>query len=101
MVWFIIPESLSLRRMELLRQKYLAEADGRRDHGLVRRAFAFLSPLCLLMPETRGEEVNSNPLKMKGHDWALTLVAVAYGCTLMTNVGVFVHCLFWIELVGR
>ena len=98
MVWFIVPESLSLRQMELLRQKYMAEADGRRIRGLVKRVFAFLSPLRLLMPTTRGEGVNGNPLKMKGRDWSLTLVAVAYGCTLTTNVSVFFRYLLqvWI-----
>jgi MFS family permease len=83
-VWFIVPESLSLRQMVLLRHKYLAQADGEglRARGIVKRLFAFLSPLSLLMPEISEDQDNSNPLKRKGRDWTLTLVSAAYGCTI-------------------
>jgi hypothetical protein len=88
MTWFIVPESLPLRQMELLRQKYMAEADER-VRSIARRAFAFLSPLGLLMPEVRGKEQgNGNPLKRKGRDWTLTLVAAAYGLTIGLTVGI-------------
>ncbi|KAF8236196.1 hypothetical protein L208DRAFT_1252513 [Tricholoma matsutake] len=83
MVWLIVPESLSLRQMDLLHRKYVAESDGDRVHGITKRLFAFLSPLTLLMPGIGGEEQgNINPLKAKGRDWSLTLLSAAYGCTI-------------------
>jgi hypothetical protein len=86
MTWFIVPESLPLQQMELLRQKHTAEADER-VRSMARRVFAFLSPLGLLMPEVRGKEQgNGNPLKSKGRDWTLTLVAAAYGLTTALTV---------------
>ena len=89
MVWFVVPESLSLQRMKRLRRKYMAEADGRRVHGVVKRLFAFLSPLSLLMPEMGDQKQgNDNSLTRKGRDWNLVLVAASYGCTVMHIVGV-------------
>lgn len=96
MVWFIIPESLSLRRMKLLRHKYMEVVDGERVRGIVRRLFALLSPLRLLMPEIRSQEQGgSGPWKWKGRDWNLTLVAAAYGCTITLIVGVCLFSLWW------
>ena len=87
MAWFVIPESLSQRQMDLLRQKYVAEGDGSRERS-APRVFAFLRPLCLLMPKIRDRErINGNPLNSKGRDWTLTLVAAAYGCTITLFVG--------------
>lgn len=89
MVWFVVPESLLVRQMEHLRHKYMAEADQKELRSITGRAFAFLKPLYLFMPETRGEDsATGNPLKRKERDWTLTLVAAAYGCTVMLIVGV-------------
>jgi hypothetical protein len=86
MVWFIIPESLSLRQREILRHKHIAEVEGQGARGTLKRLFAFLSPLSLLMPEISSEEQDGNPLKRKGRDWSLTLLSAAYGSTISLMV---------------
>jgi hypothetical protein len=87
MVWFIIPESLSLRQMKLLRYKYMEMVGGGRMSGIARRLTALLSPLRLLIPEVTSQvQGGSGPWKRKGRDWNLTLVAGAYGCTIMLIV---------------
>jgi hypothetical protein len=90
MVWFIVPESSSVRQMEHLRHKHMADADRPELRSITGRVFVFLKPLSLLMPEIRDEDsVTGNPLKGKPRDWTLTLVAAAYGCTVMLIVGIW------------
>ncbi len=91
MVWFVLPESLSLRSRLRARARYAHEhrADasershrfGGRTLPLVKRLFAFLTPLGVFSPQV--QEVNNNPLKRK-RDWNLTIMGITYG--LMVSI---------------
>lgn len=92
LVWFIIPESLSQNQMAASRDRHQEELTKLREEreGVVvgvlvriKRIFGFLSPLAILVP--RPVE-GGNPLKCRKRDWNLTLVAAAYGFTIMTMV---------------
>jgi MFS family permease len=93
--WIIIPESLSqfqmlasrVRHQEQLRE--LKEAREGVTVGVlvrIKRLFGFLSPLTVFMPAHTKEH---NPLKEHKKDWNLTLVAAAYGLTIMIMVSFF------------
>ncbi|KAF9444748.1 MFS general substrate transporter [Macrolepiota fuliginosa MF-IS2] len=89
LVWFILPESLSLSYRLRARAKYAEEvqvdSSGRNRSFTVRllvvtrRLFAFLSPLSVLSPEVK--DSSSNPLKKRKRDWNLTLLGIAYALT--------------------
>ena len=89
-VWFILPESLSKKRMENTKSKYAADlvetANEREQNPAVsllvklRRTFTFLSPLTIFMPEE--QKSSSNPLKKPKMDWNLTLMALGYAFTV-------------------
>jgi hypothetical protein len=93
LVWFILPESLSKEKMENAKIKYttgLLEAANEREQNpafgflvKLRRAFAFLSPLTIFMPEEKG---SSNPLKKPKEDWNLTLMALVFAFTISLTV---------------
>lgn len=99
LVWFILPESLSLSHRLRAREKYAQELRIDTSEGsgpfsirtlkMAKRLFAFLAPLNIFLPEVR--EMNNNPLK-KRKDWNLTLLGIAY--FLMTSMIVRYSALF-------
>ncbi|KII88321.1 hypothetical protein PLICRDRAFT_41492 [Plicaturopsis crispa FD-325 SS-3] len=81
-LWTLLPESLTPAYMRAARESRAAAAP---DHGLAKRllhgVFGFLSPLTVLVTPMA---VGANPLKKAPRrDWSLTLVAAAYGFTIM------------------
>lgn len=90
-IWFVVPESRSMREMEASKAKYKAEKeqdkierekDGGWGIGMVfRRVFGFLSPLAIFWPKSQP----TTALK-KGRDWNLFLIALANGLTGTTAV---------------
>ncbi|KZP31830.1 MFS general substrate transporter [Athelia psychrophila] len=84
-VWVVLPESRGARLMRASKVLHAAELaglkaarHGGRAQGLLVRAkaaFAFLSPLLLLLPR----RVPGGARRRAGRDWSLTLVAAAYG----------------------
>ncbi|KIK57642.1 hypothetical protein GYMLUDRAFT_45806 [Collybiopsis luxurians FD-317 M1] len=82
MVWFIIPESNSKRKMQLSKAIYQEETESRRNSVgsgatiRVKRLFSFLSPLAVFSPIR--VPVPGNPLKPPRRDWNLALLAISY-----------------------
>ncbi|KLO13488.1 MFS general substrate transporter [Schizopora paradoxa] len=83
LVWFVIPESLSPRVMAANKEKRRRENEEAQTNAssdsrtlvVLKRAFAFLSPLTVFAPET---------IRLAGstktrRDWNLTLLAAAFG----------------------
>lgn len=91
MVWFVVPESLSIRRQLEARKSRNEEIEeaGRmpKQRGVLaafKKVFGFMSPLALFYPvETVGKDGK------KHKDWNLLLAAIAYGSTATLMVG---HC---------
>ena len=86
LVWFIIPESLTIGQMELAKTRYADSLRADPDSSLgarftrnAQRLFSFLMPLAILGPT---EEESGNTLRGRRKDWNLTLLAVAYGFTV-------------------
>lgn len=93
LVWFVLPQSLSLSYRLRAREKYAEELRaGVSERGdrlgvrllvLFKRLFSFLTPLAVFGPEAK--EINNNPLK-KRRDWNLTLMSLAYAFTITIMV---------------
>ncbi|KAI0699674.1 major facilitator superfamily domain-containing protein [Cytidiella melzeri] len=88
LVWFVVPESLSLRR-QLEARKTKKESDeaalADKRSGPVywlSRAFGFLAPLALFYPVVV-EGPGTNPLKRKKRDWNLLCIAMSYGSLIL------------------
>jgi MFS family permease len=121
MIWFIVPESNSKRKMQLAKAKYQEELTESRRTGevagvisrlRVERLFSFLSPLAVFNPSRA--QVSGNPLKPPRRDWNLTLVALGYAFTIsimgsVTSIFQYAQITFgwssetlayWLSLVG-
>ena len=92
MVWFIIPESLTMGQMELAKTRYAnslrVDPGSRLDARFTRMSqclFSFLMPLSILGPT---ENESGNTLKGRKRDWNLTLLGVAYGFAIAMMVGI-------------
>ncbi|EKM55220.1 uncharacterized protein PHACADRAFT_143280 [Phanerochaete carnosa HHB-10118-sp] len=84
---FVIPESLSIRRMfkarrikreQLEKERYTPKARGL--NAWPRSLFGFLHPLAIFYP-TRMRD-SANPLKRGKRDWNLFFIVLAYGFTI-------------------
>lgn len=91
LVWFVIPESLHKRDMEAARIRQRVEEEQYRAahaHGgalvLLKRLFAFLTPLMLFLPIELNQ--GGTPSKGKRRDWSLALLVAAYGFTVSLMV---------------
>lgn len=89
MVWFIIPESNSPRKMQIAKAKYQEELDeyqttqareGASMLHALKRLFSFLSPLSVFAPTQVSD--SGNPLKPPRRDWNLALIALSYAFTV-------------------
>lgn len=83
MVWFVIPESNSPRKMQMARAKHRQELDeyqSTRDEASVfrpiKRLSSFLSPLSVFSPTSVPD--SGNPLKPHRRDWNLALIGLSY-----------------------
>ncbi|OSD08608.1 MFS general substrate transporter [Trametes coccinea BRFM310] len=101
LIWFVIPESLSPAEMRAARGRHAAEEETYRAahaHGgamvLLKRMFAFLTPLLLFVPVEIGE--GGSPAKGKRRDWSLCLVVAAYGFTI-SLMGSYVYFMQYIQ----
>ncbi|KIY72114.1 MFS general substrate transporter [Cylindrobasidium torrendii FP15055 ss-10] len=99
MVWCIIPESLTdaqrnRSRLQYARDKALAMGQGKVKVWM-SRALGFLTPLSVIMPLS---VQSGNPLKSKGRDWNLTLLAASYGL-VVSLIGVVTYKLQYAQLV--
>lgn len=93
LVWFILPEALTKEQMAASRTKHTEDIRKLKEsrEGIavgfiirIQRLFGFLSPLGILVPKViKGR----NPLKGRKRDWNLSLVAAAYGFTILVMVG--------------
>jgi MFS family permease len=77
-ILLILPESLTRARARGARLRWRQEkakqaSSGRA--GLLKSIAGFFSPLVVLLPE----KCSANPLKQRGRDWSLFLIAIAYG----------------------
>lgn len=97
LVWFIIPESLTQEQMTACGIRHRDEIRKIKEARIgaaagvfvrIKRIFSFLSPLALFVPKTVESQ---NPLKGTKRDWNLSLVAAAYGSTIMVMVRIFHH----------
>lgn len=87
LIIFVIPESLSKRRMLAARRTWHEQLEEERlspkAHGFgarFRSVFRFLHPLAIFYPDRVRN--SANPLKRGRRDWNLLLVALAYGFTI-------------------
>ncbi|KAL7283592.1 hypothetical protein ACG7TL_003027 [Trametes sanguinea] len=101
LIWFVIPESLSPAEMRAARGRHAAEEETYRAahaHGgamvLLKRMFAFLTPLLLFVPVEIGE--GGSPAKGKRRDWSLCLVVAAYGFTI-SLMGSYMYFMQYIQ----
>jgi MFS family permease len=98
LIWFILPESVTEQQMTRARAKYnddLRKAAERQRASAaaflpkIRWATSFLSPLTIFLPVSYKSPNNvANP---GGRDWSLTLLALAYGCTISIMANGFIH----------
>lgn len=91
MIWFIVPESNSQKKMQRARAKYQEEVEQsqRAREGasiLIRgkRLFSFLTPLAVFNPVPMSE----NSLKPPRRDWSLALIALSYAFTVSVVVSI-------------
>ena len=91
LIIFVIPESLSVRRMlqaRKLRRERLEEEQLDSQRGVfvsaLKSAFRFLHPLEVFYPVWVSN--SANPLKKSRRDWNLLLVAVAFSFTISVMV---------------
>lgn len=100
LVWFVIPESLTLAQRRRSRAQYARDqAEMRQRTGVlqrVKRLFSFLTPLAVIMPQGL---LSANPLKPVKRDWNLTLVVIAYGFTISLMVRIYLSALLIAECV--
>ncbi|KAI0831072.1 major facilitator superfamily domain-containing protein [Trametes gibbosa] len=101
LIWFVIPESLHERDMQAARIRQRVEEEQYRAahaHGgalvLVKRLFAFLTPLLLFLPIHLNE--GGTPSKAKRRDWSLFLLVGAYGFTV-SLMGSYVYFMQYIQ----
>jgi MFS family permease len=94
-LWFILPESITEQQMTQARANYsdellrAAQPEPNFTAALlhkIRRAVTFLSPLSIFLPSSLESPNNAANKHMR--DWTLTLLALAYGCTISTMVTV-------------
>lgn len=95
-LWFILPESITQRQMTRARANYnddllrgASETEQSSVAALlhkIRRMVTFLSPLTIFLPSSL-KGPNNVPDKHT-RDWSLTLLALAYGCTISTMVAI-------------
>jgi MFS family permease len=93
LIWFILPQSLSLSYRLRAREKHAQEqrknaADSSDRFAVrvllfVKRLFAFLAPLSVFAPMLQKA---NNPLKRAKRDWTLTYIALAYMATISVMV---------------
>lgn len=91
-LWFILPESITQLQMTRARANYnlLRGASETEQSSIaallhkIRRMITFLSPLTIFLPSSL-KSPNNVPNKHT-RDWSLTLLALAYGCTISTMV---------------
>ncbi|KAG6897131.1 hypothetical protein C0992_003911 [Termitomyces sp. T32_za158] len=83
-VCFVVPESLLRLQMEQSRLKHsaqlreAAENTATSAYMRIKRLFTFLSPLNVFLPGFEKVTTVVNPLKRRGRDWNLTIVAGVY-----------------------
>ncbi|KAF9265618.1 MFS general substrate transporter [Marasmius fiardii PR-910] len=81
MIWFVVPESLTLKKRRVAANKYNQQAVSViTSSGVmpyIRKWFSFLSPLNVFAPSYT--HVGSSRSKSPKRDWSLTLVAICYG----------------------
>ncbi|KAF9061927.1 major facilitator superfamily domain-containing protein [Rhodocollybia butyracea] len=84
MIWFLIPDSISPRKIQRAKaqhQEWLAENRRARNGGgisfWVKRLFSFLTPLSVF----NAVRISENPLKIR-RDWSLVWVALSYSFTV-------------------
>ncbi|KAI8989675.1 major facilitator superfamily domain-containing protein [Trametes punicea] len=101
LIWFVIPESLSAQERQAARIRHaVEEAEYRAAHShggarvLLKRMFAFLTPLALFLPVELNE--GGSPSKGKRRDWSLCLVVAAYGFTI-SLMGSYVYVMQYIQ----
>lgn len=92
-LWFILPESVTEQQMALARANYndellsgAVETEPSPTVTLlynIKRAVTFLSPLTIFQPSSLK---SPNVTNQHRRDWSLTLLALAYGCTISTFV---------------
>ncbi|KAL0570808.1 hypothetical protein V5O48_011144 [Marasmius crinis-equi] len=86
MIWFVIPESLTRKKMRLAAEKYRTQTVvARVTHGAIpslKSWLSFLSPLAVFAPSR--PRAGTNPLKSK-RDWSLTYVAIVYALIISIN----------------
>ncbi|KAI0362392.1 MFS general substrate transporter [Trametes cingulata] len=101
LIWFVIPESLHPSERQAARVRQRVEEEQYRAahaHGgllvLLKRMFAFLTPLMLFLPIEMNE--GGTPSKGKRRDWSLCLVIMAYGFTI-SLMGSYVYIMQYIQ----
>lgn len=91
-MWFLLPESVTLRQRQESAAKYEEEIQLAQEYRAssasnvyvtIKRAFAFLYPLAIFSPRVSSH--GGNPLKDR-KDWGLTLLALSYGFTVSIMV---------------
>jgi hypothetical protein len=93
-LWFILPESVTEQQMTRARAKYNDDLlrgcpEGERSSTAawlhkIKQATSFFSPLNIFLPSSL--ESPDNGASRHRRDWSLTLLALAYGCTISTMV---------------
>ena len=93
LVWVVLPESITEQQMIRARTKYddLLQGSNEREQssrwGLlnkIRWASSFLSPLTIFLPAS--PKSSNSIVSRHRRDWSLTLLGLAYGCTISIMV---------------
>jgi MFS family permease len=93
-VGFVIPESLSPSQMNASVVRWREKmAQARNGAGNLKMVFGFLTPLTIFLPQRDSK----NPLNGR-RDWSLTLLVIAYGCTVSLMVCLNFRCVPLLEL---
>ncbi|KAJ3573787.1 hypothetical protein NP233_g2219 [Leucocoprinus birnbaumii] len=97
LIWFILPQSLSLpyrlrarERYERMKREYNAEREeglSARALSFFKRMFSFLAPLTVFAPAVKDVFAPTvsgtvNPLKRQRKDWNMTFLGAAYMVTI-------------------
>jgi MFS family permease len=87
LIWAVVPESLTPSQRAASQREYANSVPSVRGSimGSVKRAFEFLRPLSVFLPHGHTKD---NPSMNKTADWSLTLLALAYGFTVMILVSI-------------
>ncbi|OCH93392.1 MFS general substrate transporter [Obba rivulosa] len=98
--WFVLPESLSRARMDESRKAYREEVEKDRAQGGVlvwlKRAFGFLRPLLVLVPEVTQE----GPALKKRRDWSLGSYANKFQYLISTFGWTSTELGYWISMMA-